>query len=51
MADLEQLLIQSRELKDMLKKLSEKAAKLETEIVDAKDRQIESDKRTKSQKR
>jgi hypothetical protein len=51
MADLDQLLKQSHELKDMLKKLAEKAAKLEKQIADSKERQDETNRRSKSRKR
>jgi hypothetical protein len=50
MADLDQLLKQSHELKDMLKKLADKASKLEKQIAEAKDRQEETDRRNKSRK-
>jgi hypothetical protein len=49
-ADLDQLLKQSQERKGMIKKLVEKATKLEKQIADTKDRQIESDQRNKSRK-
>jgi prefoldin subunit 5 len=51
MADLEQLLKQSQELKEMLKKLADKANKLEKEIAGAKERQAETDRRSKSHER
>jgi hypothetical protein len=45
--DLNELLKQSRELKEMLRKLTEKADKLQKEIADARVRQNEPDTRNK----